>query len=158
MPFLLWLQDSAVARYVQEDPYGYPIILTCHAIGMALLTGIVLMVNFRVLGVAKRVPLSFMRTLLKVSLVGFIINLISGILLFVSDAEKFFNNTPFRIKIVLLILGGILLVVLMRQVLNQGEATGVPATEESTQGRVVAALAVCVWLGVIVSGRLMAYL
>lgn len=95
MAFLFWLQETDLARYVKEGPWGYPIVLSCHAVGMALLAGVVLMIDFRVLGFGPAVPLQYLRRLNKLAFAGLVLNLISGLMLFVADAVSHF--TAFRI-------------------------------------------------------------
>jgi hypothetical protein len=41
MGFLLWIEESALGVYVQEDPWGFAIALSLHAVGMATVLGIV---------------------------------------------------------------------------------------------------------------------
>lgn len=155
MAFLSWLEQTALARYVQENPVGYPLVLTTHAVGMAVLAGIVLMINFRVLGFAREVPLVYFQRLLKLALVGFALNLVSGVMLFVADASAHAANVAFLVKIALLITGGTLLIVLTRRLAPA--AGGDAALLESDTTRLIAAVSVLVWVGVIVAGRLIAY-
>jgi hypothetical protein len=155
MAFLLWLQETRLAIYVQEDPWGYPIVLSCHAVGMALLAGIVLMINFRLLGFARAVPLYYLRKLLNIAWAGLILNLISGLMLFVADAVSHFENIAFRVKILLLITGAMLLVLQSRSVFAQLATDH--GTVESASTRIIAGISVLVWTGVIVAGRLIAY-
>jgi Co/Zn/Cd efflux system component len=150
-----WLESSAVARIVQESIWGYPIVLSAHAIGMAILVGIVLMINFRILGFAPRIPVSSLRIMFKVALLGLVVNVVSGTMLFVANADAFYESNPFRIKVVLLVTGSALLVVLARRVFGPTAAGRSDAIESST--RIMAAASVLVWLGVIVAGRLIAY-
>ena len=55
MNFLIWLQDSALGAWVAGSIWGYPIVLACHAVGMAVVAGTVVMLNLRVLGFARNV-------------------------------------------------------------------------------------------------------
>ena len=155
MTFLASLEQSALARYVQENPVGYPLVLTTHAVGMAVLAGIVLMINFRVLGFARDVPLQYFHRLLKLALVGLLLNLVSGVMLFVADASAHAANVAFLVKIALLITGGTLLIVLARRLAPT--AGGDAAALESDSTRLIAGVSVAVWIGVIVAGRLIAY-
>lgn len=152
MGFLEWLETSALALFVQETLWGYPIILSGHAVGMAILVGIALMVNLRLLGFAPGVPLAPLKTMVQVSLWGFAINFISGLMLFSADASFFYGNWPFRIKLVLLIVGGYTLWKAYRQLGDSAAGERVPTT------RVIPGVAVVAWVGVIVSGRLIAYI
>lgn len=155
MALLSWLEQTALARYVQENPVGYPLVLTTHAVGMAVLAGIVLMIDFRVLGFAPGVPLHYFQRLMKLALLGFVLNLVSGLMLFVADASTHAANVAFLTKISLLIAGGVLTVMLWRRL---APASGLSDSSlESTATRRIAAVSVLVWIGVIVAGRLIAY-
>lgn len=163
MAFLLWLQETGLARYVQEDPWGYPIVLSCHAVGMALLAGVVLMINFRVLGFGRAVPMHYLHRLITLAFVGLVLNLLSGLMLFAADAVSHYENTAFRIKILLLVAGGILMVLLSRRVFAPSVAPNVIdrstdyVADGSASTRIIAGLCALVWTGVIVAGRLIAY-
>lgn len=135
--------------------WGYPLVLSSHAVGMAILAGIVIMVNLRILGFAPGIRVYALKPLFKVAMVGLVINLVSGLMLFAASANKFFENNPFRIKVVLLIVGGVLLVMMARQFFRDSDPLENPEANPKT--KMLAALAIIVWLGVIVSGRLIAY-
>ncbi|HWK48832.1 MAG TPA: hypothetical protein VNR40_03055 [Steroidobacter sp.] len=122
---------------------------------MAVLAGIVLMINFRVLGFARTVPLHYFQRLLKLALVGFVLNLLSGVMLFVADATAHAANVAFLVKIVLLITGGVLTAALARRLAFADGVENVPQEFDTT--RRIAAVSVLVWIGVIVAGRLIAY-
>jgi hypothetical protein len=150
---LEWIETSTVAQIVQESMWGYPIVLSSHAVGMAILAGLALMVNIRLLGFANAVPLSPLPTVLKVAFWGFLINFISGALLFIADATHFFLSWPFRIKFILLNVGGACLWLIYKQLRRIDLSSG-----SRELGKVVPAVAVVSWIGVIVAGRLIAYL
>jgi len=152
---LEWLESSGMARLVQESAWGYPIVLSAHAVGMAVLAGIVLMINFRVLGMAPRVPLAALKSIYNVALVGLVINAISGTMLFVANPDAFVVSTPFWIKIALLVVGIVLLVIMARRLFApDGLVSGV-APEKNL--RLMATVSSIAWFGVIVMGRLIAY-
>lgn len=151
-----WLESTAVAGMVQESVWGYPIILSGHAVGMAILVGIVFMINFRVLGFAASVPAAALRPMFRFAMIGLVINVISGTMLFMANASSFFESNPFRVKFVLLVIGGVLLAMMPGRLFERG---GAARPEPFGNGpKVLAAVAILVWLGVIVSGRLIAYL
>jgi len=57
MEFLLRLQESSFGLWVAESIWAYPIILTLHTVGLALLVGPSAFLDLRVLGAGSRVPL-----------------------------------------------------------------------------------------------------
>ncbi len=148
-----WRESSAAARLVQETLWGYPIILSSHAVGMAVLAGIVLMLNFRVLGLAPAVPVSALRPIYRVALIGLVINVISGVMLFVANPDAFLVSKPFWIKITLLVVGITLMVKMSGRLFRPGSGDVVI----DASARTMAKFSTFAWFGVIIMGRLIAY-
>lgn len=155
MDFLTWLEKSAVGIWVRESDWGYAIVLTAHAIGMAIVVGTLLMFNLRALGYGRRLPLTWFDKIFTIAWVGFTINLISGLFLFAGDPDKFFFHTAFQIKIALIILGGIL-VWMLGSLATEPERLS-PQAEFSLRTKVLATLSLVFWIGAIAAGRLIAY-
>lgn len=157
MDTLFMLEDSAIGTYVSGSQWGYAIVLSLHAVGMATIVGISMMLIFRVLGFARQIPLGAMAPYWKVGLVGFTINLISGTMLFFGSASELFFNWAFRIKFVLVVLGMILTWRLVRVcIAPAGTVPG--ALEADDAHRKLAGIALAVWLGALTAGRLIGYL
>ena len=93
-----------------------------HTIGMALLIGSLGLINLRVLGYKVELPILGTRDLLPLAWLGFTINAISGAALFVSDAVYFFSSYTFRIKMLLIILGGINAALLSGRIFREARA------------------------------------
>ncbi len=152
MAFLEWLQTSRVGIFVAESLWGYPILETIHTIGMAMLIGSLGLINLRVLGYKPELPLVGTRQLLPLAWTGFTLNAISGTLLFTSDAVYFFSSYTFRIKILLIVLGGINAALLGRRIFREA-----PPAAPSTGAKWIAATSLVFWFGAICAGRLVAY-
>ena len=155
MAFLEWLQGTWVATLVAESLWGYPTLETMHTMGMALLIGALGLIDLRVLGFKPELPLLGTRALLPLAWLGFTLNAISGTLLFTSDAVMFFESYTFRLKIVLIILGGINAALLGRRIFQERPA-GVPVTP-TAGAKWIAATSLVFWFGAVISGRLIAY-
>jgi hypothetical protein len=156
MAFLEWLQGTWVGVLVAESLWGYPLLETIHTIGMAMLIGALGLINLRVLGYKPEMPVIGTRGLLPLAWLGFTLNAISGSLLFTSDAVYFFNSYTFRIKIVLIILGGLNAALLGRRIFR--EAAGAPPVQVDTGTKWIAATSLVFWLAAVCAGRLVAYL
>lgn len=152
---LEWLENSSIALMVQESLWGYPIVLSSHAVGMAVMVGLALMINFRILGMAPQIPISALKTMFRIAWVGLVINIISGSMLFVANADAFYESTPFRLKIILLIIGVTLLAKLSRRIF--GPEAGGSDYIPTSRVKLMALISSIVWIGVIVTGRLIAY-
>src|SRR5678816_1444950 len=89
MAVLQWIQDLPISAAIAESDslwWGYAWWLFVHAVGMGLTAGIGFIVCLRLLGVGRQIPLSSLRVLFPLFWVGFYVNLVSGTLLFMTDA------------------------------------------------------------------------
>jgi hypothetical protein len=157
MDFLAWLQSTKLATLVAETLWGYPLLETFHALGMAMLIGSLGLINLRVLGYKPQLPLLGVRDLLPLAWLGFTINALSGVALFTSDAIYFFSSYTFRIKLVLILLGGINAVVLGHNVFREPAAGHAQAAVPSVGVKWIAATSLVFWFGAAIAGRLIAY-
>jgi hypothetical protein len=123
---------------------------------MAMLVGALGLINLRVLGYKVELPILGTRDLLPLAWLGFTLNLISGIALFASDAVYFWSSYTFRIKMLLIALGGINAFVLGRAAFREAQAD-VGSFVATTGIKWIAGSALVFWLGAIVAGRLIAY-
>lgn len=154
MDLLIWLQESPLG-WVAESDWGYPIVLSAHAVGMGIVVGIVAMLCLRLLGLAANAPI---RSLAKLSMVAWLavgVNVSSGVLLFAGDPTKFFFHPVFWIKIALIALGVFSLWQLLRIVKSIPDAALEAAVPIKAKG--IAACSLALWMGALIAGRLIAY-
>lgn len=148
MGLLIWIEESALGIYVREDLWGFAIALSMHAVGMAMVLGVVVVTNLRVLGHVRDVPVLSYANLFPTAWLGFAINLTSGIMLYVSHATEYTFQVVFMLKLGLLLLGGILMKVMMNFI---------RADKDQFQIKVISAICLASWVGAVITGRLMAY-
>jgi hypothetical protein len=149
--FLESLSQTALVRWTAESDWGYPIVLTSHAIGMALVVGILLMLDLRVLGLGNKMSFDSLRIYFRVAWVGLIVNAISGTLLFLANYTAFLHNTAFLAKISLLAIGGLATWSLVREISSSSP------DQPSRRARIIASMCIAIWLGAIVAGRIVGY-
>lgn len=154
MELLERLQNTVIALWVAGSDWGYPIVLTLHSIGMALVVGIVFMVSIRVMGYPRGLPLAELDRFIPILWLGVAGNLVSGALLFAANATGFVTNPAFQIKILLIILGTFAAWLVDRAITRQraDSAGSMPST-----AKVYAATSIVIWTSVIVAGRVIAY-
>ncbi len=150
--FLMMLENLDLSQWVLGSIWGYPSLLTFHSLGLGLLVGLLIVIDLRVLGVAKPLPLSELRRLMPWVWVGFTFNALSGVVLFMADARKDFYSNSFRWKMLSIVIGLLVAVYLNKKVLRED------TTETPALARVLAAVSLVSWTGAIVAGRLIAYL
>lgn len=149
------LTNSGLGQWVLLSPLGYPVLLTFHSIGLAIVVGLLVVIDLRILGVARDAPLPAFKDLLVLVWIGFWVNAISGAAIFTSDAVKFYYSTAFRLKLLCIILSFIVLAFLKKsQLLTAPGAQRIPALPRE---KALAVVSLLCWLGAIVAGRLVAY-
>lgn len=149
MSLLETISQTALIRWVAESDWGYPIVLTAHAIGMGLLVGIQLVFALRVLGVGAQVPLAAIRSYFRFAWFGLVVNVVSGTLLFLINYNQFLHNVAFLTKLSMLVLAGVCTWALTRSTAGADGSGG--------RARLVAGVSLALWFAVIVAGRLVAY-
>jgi hypothetical protein len=149
-----WLENTSVALWVGESLWAYPFMLSLHVVGLAIVVGILSMVDFKLLGGFKGIRVGSFLPLLKFAWIGFLINAVSGVFLFTSQATYFVTSTTFLIKLGCIFIGAILTKVMQGQ-LVEAEAAG-NADDVSMQGLAIVSL--LLWLVAITAGRLTAYI
>src|SRR5215475_7355769 len=106
--FCNWLQNTSLGLWVAGTTWGYPFVQALHFFGLSLWVGAILMLDLRLLGLTGRSQSirEFSADLFPWEWVGLCILLPGGLLLFSANAETYFMNPAFEVKIPL-VLGGI---------------------------------------------------
>lgn len=153
MGFLVWLEATGLAEWVRSSIPGYPSMIALHAIGMAVMVGLSLVIDMRVLGWFSGIPLTALKRFFGLGWLGFGINFLSGGALFSAQATTYITDWVFMTKMALVLLGAITAAILQPALAKAG-----PANQVSGGTKAVAALAIVFWLAAIIMGRLTAYL
>jgi hypothetical protein len=155
-PFFIWLESTAFHTWVVESPsmFAFPTILALHTIGMGFLAGFNVALDFRILGVAPRIPVVEFRRFLPVMTFGFWLNAVSGVVLIIGYPTKALTNPVFYLKLALIAAALSILMVMRRQVLAD-EAP--PTAEIPRRMKMLAVASLLCWAGATTAGRLLAY-
>ena len=100
MGMLVWLESLPLSVWVHESPsvWAQPTVLTLHTMGMGVLVGASWVLDLRLLGINRNVPLSAFRWVFRAVAIGLIVNVITGVLLFAERATTWGTAIPFLIK------------------------------------------------------------
>jgi hypothetical protein len=155
MNLFTWLEGSAFSTWVREAPtiWAFSTILTLHTFGMGVLVGASGLLDLRLLGIGRTMPLGPLESLYRIMWAGFWLNLVTGSMLFAADATSRGTQWLFFVKMLFVITGIVTMVLIRRQVYGaRTEPITVPA---SVRG--LAALSLVAWVAAITAGRLLAY-
>jgi hypothetical protein len=153
-----WINETAFSQYLRESEVAFPLTEAIHLIGLGISVGVVLWVDFRLLGLGiKRARLTEIVARLEPwAIGGFVVMFVSGFLLFLGKPENYYSTTAFKVKMILLPFAGLNVLVFHRRILP-GVARWDHAAVAPWQGRLVGIVSITLWIIIIVLGRLTAY-
>jgi hypothetical protein len=153
-----WLEDTWWATALRESGYAYPFVEGSHVIALALSVGAVLWFDLRLLGWTMRDDRvsEVFHQVRPWMMFGFAVMLVTGALLFAARASDAFESPYFRLKVALLVLGGVNIVAFHTTVdrrRDEWDAAGRPPA----RARFAGAVSLVLWFAIIAVGRIMAY-
>jgi hypothetical protein len=154
--FLMSIQQSAFCQWVHSSPslLAYPTILLLHVFGMGMVVSVCAGVDLRLLGFAPAVPIAPMAKFIRFVWIGFWMNAATGTILVAADAVNKLTNIDFYIKMLLVALAVITTRMIEKRILQNPQTDNGPLPANA---RVLAFMSLILWLGVMTSGRLLAY-
>jgi len=149
---------QAWSTALHESLYMYAWIETTHVLTLTVFLGMLFMIDLRMLGlIFTDVPASKVAERLdKPMLLGFVVMLITGFLLYYAIPERTTQSIWFRIKVVLMIAAGIN-ALLFRGLMKNADGSWDSDRLAPKRMRVGASLSLALWSGVVVTGRSIAY-
>ena len=170
MGLLTWLESTPLTVWMHESPsvWAQPTVLTLHTMGMAVLVGASWVLDLRLLGISRHIPLSAFRWVFPALTVGLVVNLVTGVLLFAKNATTWGTSIPFLFKMGFVIASVCTLMPIRSLVLRSDAeqrpptvARGVPSSVEvpevSGSARLLALASILSWTAAVTAGRLLAY-
>ena len=148
--FFVWCEHTVVGTTVRESIWLFPVIEVVHLIGLAVLGGAILLVDLRLLGIGLHgVPVpSLARSARPWLWASLALTIGSGVLLFLSEALKCYENPAFWLKVGFLVVA-LLFASLVRPRFTR-DATAGPLRFGA---RLAGAISVLLWTGVAAAGR-----
>jgi len=145
----------AIGSYVISKTWLWPACETLHFVGLCLLFITVLFVNLRMLGLAKSLSFPAVYQLLPLGMLGFGINLLTGMMFFLASPQQYVNNVEFHRKIILVLLAGINVLYFMLF----DKAWGVRAGDNAPiSSKLAAAMSLVLWVGILYYGEMLPFL
>jgi len=155
--FLRAIEQSPVSSWIRDSPspFAYWFILTIHAIGMGVLVGASSVLDLRLLGVAKDLPITPLKKLYPIMWAGFWMQVASGLLLMIAFPTKALTNPVFYTKLILIGFAMTMMVKLKRRVF--ADSTLNHDEDLMRKGRRLAKWSLICWAVAMTAGRFLAY-
>jgi hypothetical protein len=142
-------------KFVEAHTWVWPTCETLHFVGLSILFGVVLALDLRMLGVGKKM-LSFeaLYQLLPLGMLGFSLNLITGMMFFVATPKQY-TGFLFFLKMMLVVLGAlnVLYFMVCKAPWTVGDGDDAPVLT-----KLIAASAIVIWIAVLFCGHMLPWL
>jgi hypothetical protein len=146
---------SPVATLMRTH-WAWPIAESLHFLGLCLLIGCVGTFDLRLLGLARRVPIAAVHRFIPWGLLGFAINICSGLMFLLTEPDQYIYNPSFHFKLLFMTIGGLNAATFYLTSYRRLFSADAPL-DAPTHAKVIAAISLCAWMGVIVGGRLLTF-
>jgi Family of unknown function (DUF6644) len=157
--FLAWLEGSALGHAMRESGvWTYGLVNLAHILGVASLFGSVLVIDLRLLGVSRNVPLAAIAgPTVPIATVGFAIAAASGICLLATKATEYLGNPFLYVKFPAIGLGLCNVAVLNTLSAWKERRLREPSSREQWQLAAVGVASLICWFTALSAGRLIGY-
>jgi hypothetical protein len=154
--FLKTIEETGVSTWLRESesPFAFYFVLLFHTFGLALLVGGSTVIDLRLLGIEREIPLAPLKRLFSVMWLGFAINAASGALLLIAYPTKALMNPVFYLKLLLI---GFAVWVMAKLKTRVFDDASLNEAAMMARGKRLARWSLVLWIGAISAGRLLAY-
>ena len=140
--------------------WAWPLCESLHFIGMAMLVGVAGVIDLRLLGMAKGLPLGPLQRLMPWAALGFAINLITGFVFIAGNPRQYIGpplSLSFAAKMLFILLAGLNVLLFymtgLKRLVDRVEA----GHDAPLGAKVSAAVSLFLWVGVMYWGRMLQF-
>jgi uncharacterized membrane protein len=150
-----WLHVAPIALFINTTNWAWPTLETLHFMGLSMIMGVALIVNLRMLGVAKNISFAGLHRLLPWGILGFALNVVTGFFFFLTTPDQYTTNLSLHIKMVLMMIAGlnIFYFTTFDETWNLS-----PGDDAPVRAKVVTTFTLALWVGVVYFGRMMPFI
>jgi Family of unknown function (DUF6644) len=157
--FMAWLEGSVLGHAMRSSGvWTYGLVNLTHILGVSALFGSVLVLDLRLLGVWRYVPLvSVSGTTLPIARVGFVVAVISGVCLLATKATEYVGNPFLLIKFPAIAIALINVAAIERLPAWKARAVREATAPERRQLAIAGVVSLVSWLTAVSAGRMIGY-
>ena len=154
---LEWLESTQFSTWIRTELWGWPLALTFHAFGTALVVGFIVIIGLRLMGLFTLIPYTFLNRLFPVVWGALALQLVSGFMLWMAKPPQYLGDAAFVLKLLLIVVG-LVLTSRFQKTIQQESASWEAKRAVSSRGVSLGTAALVVWCVVLLAGRLTAHL
>ena len=153
---LEWLANTPYAQWVNQS-WGWPLALTIHAFGTAMVVGLMAIIGLRLLGLFRTIPYTSLNKLVPLVWFGVVCQVVSGLTLWTVKPAQYLADGMFEIKFTLVVVAVVVMGYFHNTMRREAAAWDAAGTV-SPRGRKFVVASCLLWAAVTIGGRLTAYL
>lgn len=146
---------AGLSMFVTGTKWMWPVCETLHFIGLSLLMGIVFLVDLRMMGLFKVISFPVLHRLLPWGILGFAMNVLTGLLFFIGNPGQYTNSVPFQWKMGFVLIAGAnaLYFTMFDEVWKLA-----PEEDAPVNAKVAAGSAVVLWIAIMWCGNMLPFI
>jgi hypothetical protein len=154
-----WLAATKLSWAVRGGvPWIWPVCESLHFIGLCMLVGVIGVMDLRLLGRLKGVPIGALERLVPWAIAGFSLCAITGFLFYTGASDQYYSNGPFWAKMAFILLAGVNVLVFYLSGIARAVDRLAPDANTPFAAKVIGATSLFLWVGVVFWGRMLPFL
>ena len=155
--FVEWLRATPLSQAIVFRIWVWPLCETLHFVGLALIIGIAGFFDLRLIGFFRQISVDDARELMPLAVLGFVVNLTTGMIFFIGHPEQYAHNPAWWWKVGFLALAGINALV-FQLVVGKSTVGLKPGAATPAAAKLIGAVSLVSWFGVLYFGRMLPFL
>src|SRR5262245_23175049 len=157
--FSKWLETTNLSWAVRGGmPWIWPASETLHFVGLCMLVGVIGVMDLRLMGRLKGIPIGSLERLVPWAIAGFAINVVTGVLFYIGAPGQYYGNNMFWAKMAFMALAGINVLVFKLSGISRAVDKLPPDADTPLSAKLIGATSLFLWMGVIFFGRMLPFL
>lgn len=100
--YVAYLKSTWISQVMTMSPFAWPVCETLHFVGLALLIGGAGLMDLRLMGLMRGVPVRAVMQMRKWAMLGVAINAVTGVLFFIGAPDQYIHNPAWKAKLLFL--------------------------------------------------------
>jgi len=157
-PFVELIRSTRMSQLFRDEVgWLWPLCESLHFLGLILLIGAAGFFDLRLLGFMRGVPLRTAKKFVPWAMVGFAVNLLTGLIFFISQPQQYATNLAMWLKVLFLLVAGINALLFETSFSDRLMALD-PDADTPMSAKVIGGLSLAAWFAVLYFGRMLPYL
>jgi hypothetical protein len=152
--FCHWLTQTYIGKEMRFSDYLFPLVEALHLMGTVVLVASTSILSLRLVDLCfSEVPVSKLaRQFLPWAWLGFLVQVATGVLLFMSEATLAYNNIIFEVKMALVFLAGVNALI-FHKIIFRGMSAWDSGRVPPMGAKLVGYASIAIWFAVVAAGR-----